>query len=208
MGLKAEGHTFMLLSRTVCFGLTLAGFCAFSAATARPASAQNLTYTLSGVTFSDGAVASGYFIFNPATQSFGSFDITTTNGTTDSQLGGVYVPPATGTIKSGIGGVASGNGYFEFDNFRASRTLGLATSVEASSPGDVPLAVAPVGFVSSQEYAGNSTRTITAGFLDITAPAAVPEASTTISLGLLLLLGTGSLVAVKRRRSVTAPPSV
>lgn len=193
----------MLLSRTVCLGLTLTGLCALSAATARPASAQDLTYTLSGVTFSDGAAASGYFIFNPATQSFGSFDITTTDGTTGSLPGGVYAPATTGPVKGGIGGVAAGNGYFEFDNFSAGRTLGLATSAEASSPGDVPLALAPIGFASSQEYTGgpNSTRTITAGFLDITAPAAVPEASTTISLGLLLLLGTGSLVMARRRKS-------
>ncbi len=155
------------------------------------------------MTFSDGAAASGYFIFNPATQSFGTFSITTTGGATDSVPGGVYAPPATGTIKSGLGGAAAGNGYFEFDNFSAFRTLGLAATAEASSPGIIPLALTNTGF-ASQEITADSTRAITAGFLDITAPAAVPEASTTVSLGLLLMLGAGGLVLVKRR-SVIAP---
>ena len=192
----------MPLSRTLCLGLTLAGLCALSAALARPASAQNLTYTLSGVTFSDGAVASGYFIFNPATQSFGTFRITTTDGTTGSQSGGVYALPATSTFSAGVGGAATGDGYFEFDNFSAGRTLGLATSAEASSPGTVPLALFNSSF-ASREYTGNATRTITAGFLDITAPAAVPEASTTVSLGLLLALGAGGLVVARRRKSAS-----
>ncbi len=189
------------IPRILGFGLTAAGLCVLSAATARPVMAQNLTYTLSGVTFSDGAAASGYFVFNPATQSFGTFSITTTSGTTDSLTGGTYALPATSTIKAGVGGVATGNGYFEFDTFSTGRTLGLATSAEASSPGIIPLALMPIGFASSEENTGNSTRTITAGFLDITAPAAVPEASTTVSLGLLLLLGAGSLVASRRRKS-------
>ncbi len=196
----------MLLPRTLCLGLTLVGLCALSAVLARPASAQNLTYTLSGVTFSDGAAASGYFIFNPATQSFGSFDIATTSGTTDSLPGGVYAPPATSTINAGIGGAATGNGYFEFDTFSTGRTLGLATSTEASSPGDVPLALSNT-MLASQEITGApdfDSRTITGGFLDITAPAAVPEASTTVSLGLLLVLGASGLV-LARRRSVIAP---
>lgn len=191
--------------RTIGLGLTVAGLCVLSAAAARPALAQNLTYTLSGVTFSDGAAASGYFVFNPATQSFGTFSITTTSGTTDSLTGGTYALPATSTIKAGVGGVATGNGYFEFDTFSTGRTLGLATSAEASSPGIIPLALMPIGFASSEENTGDSTRTITAGFLDIAAPAAVPEASTTVSLGLLLVLGAGSLVVAKRRRSVIAP---
>ncbi len=194
----------MQFSRAMSFGLTLAGLCALSAA--RPASAQLLTYTLSGVTFSDGAVATGYFVFDPTSQSFSSFDITTTNGKMDSLLGGVYAAPGTIPIKGGIGGVAAGNGYFEFDTPNTSRSLQLATSAEASSPGAVPLALFPVGIVSSREYTGDfqgSLRTITAGSLDITAPAAVPEASTTISLGLLLLLGAGGFVAARRRKSVS-----
>ena len=183
-------------------GLT-AGVCALAAAAAHPALAQNLTYTLSGVTFSDGAAASGYFIFNPATQSFGDFRITTTDGTTGYQPGGVYDLPATSTFSAGVGGVAAGNGYFEFDNFAASRTLGLATSTEASSPGVVALALSNTSFIS-QEFTGNSTRDITAGFLDITAPAAVPEASPAVSLGLLLMLGAGGLVLAKRRVKTAA----
>ena len=195
--------SFWRMPRTIGFGLTLAGLCTLSAAVTRPAMAQNLTYTLSGVTFSDGCVATGYFIFNPATQSFGSFSISTTDGQTDSVLGGTYAAPETSPFKSGLGGVAAGNGYFEFDNSVALRFLGLATSAEASSPGSIPLALAPIGFVSSQEDAG-SVRTITAGFLDITAPAAVPEASTTVSLSLLLALGAGGIILAKRRAKTAA----
>lgn len=47
------------------------------------------------------------------------------------------------------------------------------------------------------------------GFLEFNSipvsAAAVPEASTTVSLGLLLMLGAGGLVLTKRRRSVIAP---
>ncbi len=190
------------MPRTISLGLTLAGLCAFSAAVTCPAMAQNLTYTLSGVTFSDGGVATGYFVFNPTTQSFGDFSISTTAGSTGSISGGTYALPATSTFSAGVDGAATGAGYFEFDTFSTSRMLGLATSAEASSPGEVPLALSNTSFVS-QEDAG-SVRTITAGFLDITAPAAVPEASTTISLGLLLALGAGSILSAKRRAKTAA----
>ncbi len=194
-------HPFPLrIPHAIGLGLTVAGLCALSAAAARPVLAQNLTYTLSGVTFSDGAFATGSFVFNPATQSFGTFSITTTDGTTGSQSGGVYALPATSTVSAGVGGAATGDGYFEFDTSSTGRMLGLATSAEASSPGTVPLALFNSSF-ASREYTGNATRTITAGFLDITAPAAVPEASTTVSLGLLLALGAGSVIAARRRKS-------
>lgn len=42
-------------------------------------------------------------------------------------------------------------------------------------------------------------------FLNLYNSAPIPEASTTVSLGLLLILGTGGLALAKRRRAVTAP---
>lgn len=55
----------------------------------------------------------------------------------------------------------------------------------------------------------NFTNTDGNGFIDFNGvaavPQAVPEASTTVSLGLLLMLGAGGLALAKRRRSVIAP---
>jgi len=44
------------------------------------ASAQNLTYTLSGVTFNDGGTASGSFTYNPTTNTYTNINIVTTTG--------------------------------------------------------------------------------------------------------------------------------
>lgn len=51
-------------------------------------------------------------------------------------------------------------------------------------------------------FRGSDSGTV---YLNLPVPAAVPKASTTVSLGLLLVLGAGSLVVAKRRRSVIAP---
>jgi len=58
-----------------------------------PAHADPLLFTLSGVTFEDGAIAVGSFVFDPDTQTYGQFDITTGVGVTlDNYMGHEYSP--------------------------------------------------------------------------------------------------------------------
>ena len=49
-----------------------------SLAFARSGDATPMLFTLTGVTFNDGATATGSFAFNPTTGNFGTFLITTT----------------------------------------------------------------------------------------------------------------------------------
>jgi hypothetical protein len=52
------------------------------------ASADSILWTLSGVTFSDGATASGSFDYNSATNTFSAIDIVTSTGNTYQTLSG------------------------------------------------------------------------------------------------------------------------
>jgi hypothetical protein len=73
------------------------------------ASADGITWTLSGVTFADGGTASGSFVYDALTNMYSSIDITTTSGpafagTTYHALSGVF-----GTSNSGMLLGASGD---------------------------------------------------------------------------------------------------
>ena len=200
----------MFNSRKTSLGLALVGLCALGAA--RPAAAQDLLYTLSGVTFVDGVVATGSFSFNPTTGAFGAYNITTTNGVTDTLIGANYTP---GKIApTFIGSPASPGSNFSF-TFDKSRFLTLSTAAPALAPGLYSLlpgrfvTVPTPQILDSGEFitqnGSPNGRGIVAGSLAVT-PAAVPEASTTASLGLLLTLGLGGLaVAAKRKKGA---PSV
>ena len=192
-------------SHAIRLGLVLTGLCALGVASSRPASAQTFQYTLSGVTFADGAIATGSFSYNFTTNTFGAFDVTTTNGLTDGLLGTHYLPP-TGTA------TAVSNFAFEFFSGRNELVLNTFGADNASGtlllqPGSIPQGG---GLMASGEFAtpatGGSTsaRVISAGSLVATG-APVPEASTTVSFGLLLALGMGGLVlAAKRRKASTS----
>ena len=187
-------------SRTLGLGLALTGLCALGAATARPASAQTFQYTLSGVTFADGGVATGTFTYSFTTGIVSAFDVTTTNGTSDGLLGTHYVAPtatATGTS----------NFLFTFNSGLDALYLNAlgpdnVAGTIVLQPGTI---VGPRSFSASGEFATPVTggltlaRVISAGNL-IAVGSPVPEASTTASLGLLLLLGMGGLVVAARRR--------
>ena len=116
----------MYSSRTIRLGLALTGLCALGVAAARPAAAQNLLYTLSGVTFADGATASGFFNANPTTGVFGALDITTTNGLTDGLLGKHYVLPATSPYNSP---------YFAFSFLSGLNEIVLSVGIDDRIPG-------------------------------------------------------------------------
>jgi len=191
---------------TSTLGLALFGLCTLTADVRRVA-AQELTATFTGVTFSDGAVATGYFNYNPAMQLLGGFSITTTNGLTDTLTGGHYAP-GLGTVTS-----TSYDSSFNFSTPELPPSfihnfLGLGTTTHITGPGVYLLFlgtdVTPTSFNGSGEFApaGTAARGVTAGTLVVTnvLPAAVPEASGTISLGLLLALGLGSVAAARKKR--------
>lgn len=189
----------MHFSRSIGLGLAFTGLCALT--TIRAASAQNLTYTLSGVTFSDGAVATGFFDFNPATQVFSDFNITTTNGVTDSDPGFNYFYGPSGSYGQTLGGMV----YVFQSEVTPFPSITLATASDSSSPSLYPLEpgedVSSHGFGGSGEITSGGNRGVATGSLLVTN--AVPEASTTISFGLLLALG-GLAVAVKRKKAAAA----
>ena len=165
-----------------------------------PVAAQNLTATLSGVTFNDGAVASGYFDFNVATQTLSSFDITTTDGLGDGLTGANYTPATLGTnIAQDVS-----NGVFIFPQFHY---LVINSFPNITGPDvyalDTGVVESPSGFHGSGEFAPTS-RVITAGSLIVTAAEPVPEASTTVSFGLLLALGMGGVVIAAKKKKAAA----
>ena len=193
----------MSSSRTICLGLALAGLCALEIA-ARPAAAQNLLYTLSNVTFADGATATGFFNANPTTGVFGTFDIITTSGLTDG-LPGTHYAKATTTPANGP--------FFAFSFASGLNMLSVSVSTDDRIPGVQPLqpgsSSSPFQLSNSGEFihfanGSQAVRVISGGSLIATA-APVPEASTTASLGLLLALGLGGLVIAKRRRKAARP---
>jgi hypothetical protein len=58
----------------------------------------------------------------------------------------------------------------------------------------------PNAFYGSGEFAPDA-RAISGGFLIVSPAAAVPEASTTVSFGLLLALGLGGVVIAKKKKA-------
>lgn len=200
-------------------GLAFVGFCTLGNS-ACPAEAQLPgqleKFTLSGVTFADGATASGYFIFNGAlagtsrSELISAINITTTNGITDSVAGTQYGDYGYYLDSSVYGGHAYG---FVVDNVglqgQQSGQLFLipATSINFNSSGTniIPLVAgfnSPVYGASGSSETTSGTRQLVSGFL-IETPAAVPEASTTVSFGLLLALGLGGAAVAARKKKAT-----
>ena len=153
----------------------------FALGVPRPVAAQALTYTLQGVTFGDGATASGSFQLNPATGLFGPYDITTTGGTSGFHIGAEYTP---------AGGGAGSDGQAESFTFDSNTSGGgpvnlLTLDLSRSAAAPATYALVP-GVVSGNTFSGSGEfaplnaplppRPITAGDLVVTA-APVPEAS-------------------------------
>jgi len=72
------------------------------------ASADGITWTLSDVTFDDGGIASGSFVYDALTNTYSSIDITTTSGsaftgTTYNALGGLFGSSSTGMLLGASG---------------------------------------------------------------------------------------------------------
>ena len=183
------------------FAIALTSFCAFGIASAHPVAAQNLVYTLNGVTFDDGAVATGYFDYNPTTQTYGTYNITSTNGITDNLLGSNY----TESVRANYG---YNNDVFVIEQGTDPiSTLVLDTLIPATRPGVFALYSGirnpDGGFQGSGELTpSNIGRVLTSGSLIVT-PAAVPEASTVVSFGLLLALGAGGFITARKKATAS-----
>ena len=202
----------MHFTQTLSLGLAFVGLCTFGIVASKPVAAQNLTCTLSGVTFGDGATATGYFNFNPTTQTVGTFDVVTANGIPSSFPGNDYAN-GLANFFSGVAplGPFQGEGEIDFDGIGSSAgdALTLFTSSPITSAG--VYFVTPGTRIGHGSFSGSgesyntqnpdSVRTISTGSIVVTN--AVPEASTTISFGLLLALGLGgAAVAVRKKKAL------
>ena len=184
-------------------GLVIALTSAAFATLSDPARAQLTTYTLTNVSFNvDGSgTVSGFFEYDPTLGIYGSFSLTTSDG------GGALFPTFTGYTYDPTNSNAPllGNGEFDFLSNDGSMVLDLSSSSPVALGGTYSLTKSEEndrsggfgGSVNILNYRDGDNGTLTAS------PAAVPEASTTVSLGLLLALGLSSMVIAARRKKAS-----
>ena len=150
-----------------------------------------MRFTLTGVTFNDGATATGSFAFNPTTGNFGTFLITTTTSVSN-----------TGSTYSSLAGTSTfylaSPDAFIFDNFSIdSHYLVFSFSGHITGPGvyalDIGVPNGPDSFLGSGEFVDAllDYRLVTGGFLTVTLPG-VPETGGTLFslvIGIIALFG-------------------
>ncbi len=166
-----------------------------SLALARSAVAVPFLYTLTGVTFDDGAAATGSFIFDPNAGTYGAFDIKTSDGLVFS---GSHYSPGAGT---GTDFLASPDAYI-FDNFGVdSHYLNFSYSGHITAPGVYALEIGspngPGSFSNSGEFVNSSLdyRLLTTGSLTVTSTSSVPDTGGTL---LSLTLGIAAVAGFQR----------
>jgi hypothetical protein len=162
--------------------------------------AEPLLFTLTGVTFNDGAVAAGSFILDPSTQVYGAFNITTGVGFSPINTGSNYGTVAGTTTQyfSGSGGFADD---FVFDNLAFDGhelALSLTGDIHISGPGTYTLNRGqPNGpgifdlsgeFVNA-DFATINYRVLTNGSLIVTDIPPVPEPASWILATMGLIAG-------------------
>ena len=159
---------------------------------ARSSDATPMRFTLTAVTFNDGATATGSFAFNPTTGNFGTFLITTTTSVSN-----------TGSTYSSLAGTSTfylaSPDAFIFDNFSIdSHYLVFAFSGHITGPGvyalDLGVPNGPDSFLGSGEFvdAFLDYRLVTGGFLTVTSLPGVPETGGTLlslMIGIIALFG-------------------
>lgn len=164
------------------------GIALLAASTA--AQATPITYNLSGVTFTDGATASGSFVFDAVTHLSSSFSISTTPGTLtaftwNQSDSGLY-----------FGGGAGPN------NFTLITSNGLrAFNFSFLDPFTNAGGTFAINTASTYEcYNCSPFRRVNAGFVTSIAPTVVPEPATSA----LILSAVGALAFMRRRRKQAA----
>ena len=162
-----------------------------------------MLFTLTGVTFNDGATASGFFIFNPANQTYGVFNILTSGSL--SYSGSLY----SSGMGTGTNYLASPDAFI-FDNFSMdSHYLVLAFSGHITSPGVYALEPGVPGGSGTFSWSGEFVdvaldyRLITGGFLTVSSVQGVPETGATL---LSLMIGIAAVCGFQlfQRRRLTA----
>lgn len=134
--------------------------------TAPTAPAVPLLYSLNGVIFNDGATAIGYFVYDPATQIFGPYDITTSTGSTG-LIGSHYSYFAgTGYYYQFDTGFAFGNpsaGSMFFDSQTFAGAPGLYPLIPGTLNGDDHYSFGDSGEFTPDPVFGVTPRVVTTG---------------------------------------------
>ena len=176
-----RGGAAIIVALTIFIGLSLA----------RSSHAVPMLFTLTDVTFNDGATATGSFAFNPTSGNFGTFLITTTTSVSN-----------TGSTYSSLAGTSTfylaSPDAFLFDNFSIdSHYLVFSFSGHITDPGvyalDLGVPNGPDSFLGSGEFVDAllDYRLVTSGFLTVTVPG-VPETGGTLFslvIGIIALSG-------------------
>jgi hypothetical protein len=128
--------------------------------------AEPLLFTLTGVTFNDGAIAEGSFILDPSTQVYGAFNITTGVGFDPFHIGSNYGTVA-GTTTQYFPGAGGFPDAFIFNNMAFdghALALGLFGDIHISGPGTYTLnrgqSAGPGIFDLSGEFVNMNSATI------------------------------------------------
>ena len=172
-------------------------------ATFAQAAAPNVTYTLVGITMSDGAVASGSFVFNAGTNTYSSISITTSGGTVFT--GQTYTAVAPSQLSFVSGSAVEFVPNPSLSNFTGTPVLVLLFSPALTSAGGTST------LTSSYEGTclnaactgpGPTERPFTAGAVTSTPVSTSVPAMSLFGLAFLAVLLAGSSMLLLRRRTL------